>query len=198
VTPYAITLTVGGVGLVTMAIGGLGRGHAGGGHAGHGGHGHLHGHAQARARGTKAASSWLATLTSPRVLFSLLMGFGGTGIALQHVFAGPALAGSAILGALGFERLIVEPLWRMMLRFAAEPAMTLESCIADEVHAVTSFDAAGNGLVAVEMDGQVSQILATLRESDRATGARIRAGDRLRVEDVDTQRNRCTVSLIGA
>lgn len=144
----------------------------------------------------REASSALAALMSPRVLFSLFVGFGATGMALQTVLAGPALAGSAILGALGFERLIVAPLWRSMMRFASEPAKTLESCIADEVQAVTPFDRDGNGLVAVELDGQVTHVLATLRAEDRNAGALVHTGDRLRIEDVDPQHNRCTVSLL--
>ena len=156
----------------------------------HTGHGHGGG------RSARQASNALAALMSPRVLLSLCVGFGATGMALQHLLAGPALAGSAVLGALGFERLIVAPLWRTMMRFAAEPAKTLESCIADEVQAVTTFDRDGNGLVAVELDGQVTHVLATLRAEDRSAGSLVHAGDRLRIEDVDPQHNRCTVSLL--
>jgi hypothetical protein len=195
-TPYTITLTIGAVGLATMALGGMGRHGSHGGHAGHG-HGLRLGGRGARAAGgrlTRGASSALAALASPRVLFSLFVGFGATGTALGHVLAGPALAGSAILGAVGFERLLVAPLWRWMMRFAGEPATTLENCIADEVHAVTGFDRDGNGLVAVELDGQVTHVLATLRAEDRSAGALVHAGDLLRIEDVDPQHNRCTVS----
>jgi translation initiation factor IF-1 len=81
-----------------------------------------------------------------------------------------------------------------MMRFASAPALTLESVLEDEVQAVTGFDAEGHGLVTVEVDGQVVQVLATLRSEDRAAGVRVRAGDRLRVEEVDDRRNRCVVS----
>jgi hypothetical protein len=41
------------------------------------------------------------------------------------------------------------------------------------------------------------QILATLRADDRTLGgARIRAGQVVRIEDVDAEKNCCTVSLI--
>jgi len=83
------------------------------------------------------------------------------------------------------------------MRFASAPALTLESCLQDEVRAATGFDTSGHGLVTADVDGQVVQLLATLRPEDRLAGVRIRTGDRLRVEDVDGRRNRCTVSYIG-
>jgi translation initiation factor IF-1 len=70
--------------------------------------------------------------------------------------------------------------------------------VEDEVRAVTGFDRDGHGLVAVELDGQVVQILATLRAADRAAGVRVRAGDRVRVDEVDAARNRCVVSALGS
>jgi hypothetical protein len=191
-SPYDFTLALGGVGLLTLAL--VGRVH---------GHGH-HGHAHAGARGhgarpgsSRQAAGLLATLTSPRTIFSLLVGFGATGVLLGHMLAGPALIGSAVLGALGFERILVTPLWNLMMRFASEPAQTLDQCVTDIVQAVTPFDAAGQGIVAVELDGQITQILATLRPEDRATGVHVHTGDRLRVEDVDSTRNSCIVSLVS-
>jgi hypothetical protein len=82
------------------------------------------------------------------------------------------------------------------MRFASLPAQTLESAITDEATAVTAFDANGQGIVAIEVDGQVQQILATLKPDDRLLGTRVRAGQRLRIEDVDAERNRCTVTLL--
>jgi hypothetical protein len=195
VTPYDFTLALGGVGLLTLALVGRVHGH------GHG-HGHAPGHAHATARGhgaraTREAAGLLATLMSPRTIFSLLVGFGATGVLLGHLLAGPALIGSAVLGALGFERILVTPLWNLMMRFASDPAQTLDQCVTDVVQAVTSFDAAGQGIVAVELDGQITHILATLRPEDRTPGVHVHAGDTLRVEDVDSAHNRCTVSLIS-
>jgi hypothetical protein len=47
------------------------------------------------------------------------------------------------------------------------------------------------------VDGQIQQILATLSANDRLlAGARVRAGQRLRIEDVDAERNRCTVTIL--
>ncbi|HEY7395719.1 MAG TPA: hypothetical protein VH559_12785 [Gemmatimonadaceae bacterium] len=135
---------------------------------------------------------------SPRYLFSLALGFGATGELLRPLplLGGPALAVAAILGAIAFERLLVTPLWNFAMRFASTPATTLEGAITDEATAVTAFDANGQGIVSVELDGQVVQILATLQPNDRLLGTRVRAGQRVRIEDVDPAKNCCTVSVL--
>ena len=204
---YALSLAVGAVGFLAMALTGLGRhGHAHARGPAHGpGPGPSHGHAHAGGRLTHhthgsartTAISWLWSLTSPRVLFSLLIGFGTTGLAVRGVLAAPLALGAALGGGLLFEQLFVGPVWNFLMRFASAPALTLESCLQDEVQAATGFDADGHGLVTAEVDGHIVQMLATLRPEDRAAGVRIRAGDLLRVEDVDSRRNRCTVSYIG-
>ena len=45
----------------------------------------------------------------------------------------------------------------------------------------------------IEVDGRVVQCLGTLIATDRDAGIRVRAGDTVRIEDVDADRNRCTV-----
>ena len=194
---YALSLAIGAVGFLAMALTGHGR-HGG---ARHGGARHGHGHGHARAQGHHAhgaartnASSWLWSLTSPRVLFSLLIGFGTTGLLVRNALSRSVALGAAVIGGLVFERLFVGPVWNFLMRFASAPALTLDSVLQDEVQAVTGFDAEGHGLITAEVDGQVVQMLASLRPEDRATGVRIRAGDRLRVEEVDGRRNRCVVS----
>jgi hypothetical protein len=132
------------------------------------------------------------------VAFSVLIGFGAAGILLRPVLAEPRLFLASLGAGIGFEWLAVGPLWRFLFRFASAPAMTLESAVADEARAVTSFDASGHGLVAVELDGQVVQLLATLTAAERNAARKVRAGDRLRIEAVDTARNRCTVTYLGA
>jgi hypothetical protein len=131
---------------------------------------------------------------SPRILFSFLIGFGMTGELLRGFLGGPMLFVAGLAGGVAFERLIVAPLWNLAMRFASKPALTLESVIADEATAVSNFDANGQGLIAVELDGQMIQILGTLQQSDRAMGVRVRAGERVRIEDVDPAKNCCTVS----
>lgn len=126
-----------------------------------------------------------------------MLGFGFAGLLLRPVLGGPLLLAGAVAGGVLFERLLVAPLWNLAMRFASAPAVTLESAVSDEATAVTSFDANGQGIVSLEVDGQVVQILATLRPDDRALGAaRVRAGQRVRIDEVDAAQNRCTVSLI--
>ena len=137
--------------------------------------------------------SWL----SPRVLFNVLVGFGATGMITERLI-GPLLAlPLAILGGIGFELFVVRPIFNSLFRFGSEPAQTLEASIMGEGKAVTGFDANGNGLIALELGGEVVQVLGTLVPSERNAGVRVRAGDIVRIEEVDSVRNRCTVSRIG-
>ena len=199
---YGIALATGATGLVAMALGGISHGgHAGHGHAGHAGHGpagHAHaghiGHAHAGhgSAGTQSGSNWAHNLLSPRVLFSLLVGFGAAGL-LASPLGEPWQAGAAIVGAAGFESFIVGPIWRFLFRFESLPAATLETSIDDEARAVSGFDARGNGLVALEVDGQIVQLLATLDAEELGRGVRIRSGDLVRIAAVDATRGSCTV-----
>jgi hypothetical protein len=110
---------------------------------------------------------------------------------------GGVLLGAAAIGiGIIFDRGVVTPLWNFGFRFQSTPALMLESCVDDEATAVTSFDKNGQGLVAVDLDGQVVQLLATLQPDDRALGAAVRAGDRVRIADVNATRNSCTVSVL--
>lgn len=212
---YGFSLALGATGLVAMAIGGLahvghdGHGHAGHGHSGHAGHAHggnghaAHagtaemqtGHAHAApAHPAPAHTSWFLSLLSPRTLFALLVGFGAGGL-LASPLGEPWRAGAAVLAAAAFEGLLVGPLWRMLFRFESSPAVTLESAIEDDARAVMGFDANGQGLVALDVDGQIVQLLATLTAEDRARGARVRSGDLVRVSSIDAARHRCTVRI---
>jgi hypothetical protein len=134
-------------------------------------------------------------LLSPRLLFSILVGFGAGGMVATPL-AEPLRLGAAIAGAAAFELLLFGPIWRFLFRFESRPATTLESAIDDEARAVTGFDAQGNGLVSVDVDGQIIQLLATLSPDDRAIGIRVRSGDLVRISDIDAARGRCTVTAI--
>jgi len=222
---YLTALALGGVGLAGMAVGGLGRhGHSHGDSHGHAGHGHdAHGHAghgltshdagsHASAHGHAATGAHpgahhthhsgeshgnpLLSLMSPRLLFSVALGLGTAGLLLRGVLVEPILFAAALAAGVLFERVIVAPVWNLTFRFASNPAATLESAVMDEATAVTAFDRNGQGLIAVEVDGQMVQILGTLQSGDRAMNVKVPAGSRLRIEDVDAARNRCTVSLI--
>ena len=186
-----------------MAASGLSHGHGGhdvshgghghGGHAGHdvGGHHGAAGH-HGDHDATQSGHSWAWQILSPRVLFSVLVGLGATGLAGEPYLGGVLLLLLALAGGIAFELVAVRPLWNFFFRFASAPALTLESALYDTGTAVTRFDESGSGLIALEVDGQVLQVLATLRPQDR--GLRVRAGDRLMVEEVDGARNRCVVS----
>lgn len=216
---YLTSFAIGGIGLVAMAASGFGRhghNHASGGHTsgtnghghtayGHAAHGHTapgsssHGHAAPgnAAHGHAAhASDTLLSLMSPRTLFSVCLGLGTTGLLLRNVLQGPALFAVAVAGGWALERFIVTPIWNFTLRFASAPALTLESALMGEATAVTRFDANGQGLIAIEVDGHMVQLLGTLDSGTRANRTIVLAGTRLRIEDVDAARNRCTVSLL--
>jgi len=137
--------------------------------------------------------SWL----SPRVLFNVLVGFGATGLIVERL-VGPFLAlPIALVGGIAFESVVVRPIFNSLFRFESHPAQTLESALMSEGRAVTGFDANGNGLISLELGGEVVQVLGTQLNEERKAGVRIRAGDIVRIEDVDDARNRCTVSRIG-
>jgi hypothetical protein len=206
---YAFALALGTAGLAAMTLLGFHHGHApgpqghghgphsthgtGGGHAG--GHSAHHHHAGAVRHHHHAAASsrWLLFL-SPRLWFSLLVGFGATGLLVQQHASGALRVGIALVGAIAFEGLLVRPLWSLATRFASSPALTLETGVMDDAEAVTGFNTRGEGLVRLDLDGQVVQLLGVLTPEERAAGIRVAAGDRLLVEAVDPARQRCTVS----
>ena len=135
------------------------------------------------------------------MIFSLLFGFGACGVVLHSVaahwpvFVLPLVA---VAGACVFEWYAVQPLWRMLFGFASTPAQTLESIVLEEGQAVTNFDASGDGVIVVNLDGQVRQLLGKLAPEDLDAGAtRIRAGDRVFIRAVDPRRNSCTVSRLS-
>jgi hypothetical protein len=195
---YEFTLALGAAGLGIMGLSGFA--HTVGGHHGahaspssHTGHHAVSARAGARSGGGRVGGRALWALLSPRPLFSILVGFGAVGLVLHSILPGAALFAVAALGGLAFEFGLMRPLWNFLFRFESAPALTLESCIGDEARAATSFDAKGNGLVVLELDGQVVQVLGSLRREDREAGVRVRAGDPVRIDDIDAQRNRCTV-----
>src|SRR5689334_16162443 len=224
---YIFCVVLGAAGMAAMALLGFTSSHGGhahdtGGHEFHGVGGHIHS-APAAHRGhpiphgaTNAhsiahshdgvhlthppAESWKSqawSWLSPRVLFNVLVGFGATGLVAEKLL-GPVLAlPVALVGGLVFEAVVVRPIFNSLFRFESEPAQTLESAIMSQGKAVTGFDVNGNGLISLELGGEVVQILGTLTADERNAGIRVRAGDAVRIEDIDSKRNRCTVSRIG-
>lgn len=200
---YTVVLLLGGIGLVAMAVTGLGRhGHDGGGahghdighgHIGHGGH-HVGGGHHGHDVGQQLSPAW--QLMSPRIIFSILLGIGVAGKLFRPLLGGVPLLLLAIAGGFAFERFLAMPIWNFVMRFGSNPAMTLESAITGEATVVSHFDAKGDGLVSIEVDGHIVQLLATLQRSERGSGAHPRAGDHVRIEEIDAARNRCTVSRL--
>lgn len=205
---YRFCLFAGVTGIACMAVLGMGHssfghhahgashgpGHGAHGPASHGQHGSHHDAQSAQSGG--AFLGFLLGFLSPRVLFSLSLGFGLSGVLLKRAMAEPALLILALCGAALFEGLFVRPLWNLAFRFASNPARTLESAVFEEGRAVTDFDVNGNGLVAIDLDGQVMQVLGVLKPQDREMSTRVRTGERLFIEEIDTARNRCTVSRL--
>ena len=217
---YVFCVVLGAAGMAAMAFlgfaGSHGGAHHGGAHQGHDTIGHemhstgaSHGHSIAPSHGHAPGTShahdlhpdgWKSSVfswLSPRVLFNFLVGFGATGLIGERL-VGPVLAlPIAALGGIGFEVFVVRPLFNSLFRFESQPAQTLGSALMSEGRAVTGFDANGNGLIALELGGEVVQVLGTQLKDERQSGVRIRAGDIVRIEGIDDSRNRCTVSRIG-
>ena len=200
---YLFCLGLSFCGLLVMALAGLGH------HAHHG-----HGHARAGVlKLTKSSSPHghgsrpvpvgmgviLLGLLSPRTFFSILLGFGATGLILRPLTTLPPalLFILAAIGGCAFERLIIQPFWSFLFGFASDPARTLDTVVHEESTAATDFDADGRGLISIELDGQVRQVLGRLCPEDRAQAAgRVRTGERLLIQAVDDRRNTCTVSRL--
>jgi len=219
---YIFAVVLGAAGMAAMAFLGFATSH-GGSHHGHDTSGHEahgigapHAHAITPTHGLTQgvphsaahshsiqhthADGWRSNLwswLSPRVLFNVLVGFGATGLIVERL-VGPVLAlPIAIVGGIAFESFVVRPIFNSLFRFESQPAQTLESALMSEGRAVTGFDSKGNGLISLELGGEVVQVLGTQLAEERGAGVRIRAGDIVRIEEVDGARNRCTVSRIG-
>jgi hypothetical protein len=198
-TPYLFCLLLGSLGLLAMALIGLGsEGHDLGGHDVHAGHdlsaGHDHGGADAPGEGIW---SGVVALLAPRVAFSVLTGAGAVGLVAQRALGEPWAVILAVAGGLAFERFLARPLWNLVFRFGSRPAATLEQALLEPATAATGFDGEGDGLILLVLGGETRQLLGSLRAEDRAAGVRVRAGDRLMIEEVNPSGDRCVVSWVG-
>lgn len=142
-----------------------------------------------------AATRLLRFVPSPRTVCSVLALYGAFGNALIRAghlrFGVAALAAAA--SALLVEYLVVRPVWNLLFRFQGQPNSPLDALLLSEAQAVVPFRN-GRGLVSVVRDGRVVQLAATLEEDHAALPVKV--GDRLRIEDVDTRRERVTVSIV--
>ena len=84
------------------------------------------------------------------------------------------------------------PLWNALIHAEGQPSAPLEELVMDEAEAVTPFTN-GRGIVQVVRDGRLVQFSAHL-PAEQATMP-VRVGDKLRVEDVDAEKERLTVTL---
>lgn len=204
---YLSCLIGGGVALVILAFCGIGFHHLGirpgVGHTSHapGGHvrppAHQTGH-QSSGHNTPANQavsdliSGLLTWFSPTYLAGAIIGFGATGTLLAPILHGWLQLGAALVGAYIICFFCIRPLLTGVQKWASLPAKTLSDAMLENGTAVTDFDSKGYGLVRLNLDGQVVQLLGQLAPEEQS-GARIRSGETLFVRSVDPAKQRCVV-----
>lgn len=206
---FITLLVVGLTGLVFMALpafshhAGIGHGGADAGHiAPHAGHAagvHSHdigshaGHHDAAAPHT-TSSGFLGLIPSPRTLFSLLTFYGAFGNLFQQYFhlAMGMSAALALIPAYLLERWAATPLWTFLMGFAAPPSRPMQSLLLKEAEATSNFSN-GKGMVKVIHDEREVQFLAQL--TPEQAGIPVNVGTKLRVEEVDAEKERLTVRL---
>ena len=199
---YTTLLLIGLLGLFAQAALGVSHGGHGGHHGGHAGHGgrsagHSAGHRTAPGGRGERGPSPLWTLLSPLAIFSLCLGAGATGLLLRPVHLAAFLTAlAAVVGGFVFFGLGVRPIWTLLFKFASTPSAALEGMVARQAEAVTGFDARGQGLVGLTIDGQWVRVLATLEVEDRPDAPAVRPGEKLTVISVDGRANTCRVARI--
>ena len=183
------------------AVGHASMGHASpGGHAGGHASGHSSGHSAPRGPNqqdaktfrSKTFPAWL--MISPLDIFSFSLGAGATGQIFHNLLNAALLPWIALIGAIAFNLGLVKPTMAFMMRFVSKPSEGLEGAIAKTAEAVTRFDENGRGLVKINLDDQVVQVLATLEDADIHHGVQVNKGDEVVVVEVDAARNTCRVS----
>ena len=136
--------------------------------------------------------SGLLTWLSPAYLAGTIIGFGATGTLLAPILHGWLQLGAALLGAYIICFFCIRPLLTGIQKWASLPAKTLKDALLENGTAVTDFDAKGYGLVRLNLDGQVVQLLGQLTPEEQS-GARVRSGETLFVRSVDPGKQRCVV-----
>jgi hypothetical protein len=132
---------------------------------------------------------------SPMDVCSILLGTGVVGFVLEHFMReGRLLFCFALLGGIIFDLGVTRTIMSLAFRFAGSPSEGLEGAVAMTAKAVTGFDQEGMGLVEIILDGQASQLLATLDPSEVQSGTVVHRGDALLILEVDSHRNVCKVS----
>ena len=201
-------IVIGLVGILLMALpafsqhGGLGHGHGVGHALGHTAHAP---HAlSAHGVGTALADKSLVPaevghtgrlgqlIPSPRTIFSMAALYGAFGNALVHAAHLPTgtAAALAVVPALLVERVLLRPLWTFVFRHQAPPSTAFAALVLAEARALTTFTN-GRGLIETTRDGRRIQLLAHLREDQRAVAVEV--GTQLVIEDVDATTEGVTV-----
>ncbi|MBC8141680.1 MAG: hypothetical protein H7Y38_09605, partial [Armatimonadetes bacterium] len=118
------------------------------------------------------------------------------GLLLAQRFPVVLTAILALLGGLAFFVFVVRPLVGLAQRFVSKPATALAGTLAKEAVAQNRFDAQGQGIVNVSIDGQAVRLLARLENDDHEKGVLVAPGDVLVVTQIDEARNTCRVTKI--
>jgi hypothetical protein len=195
---FLTLMVVGLAGLAAMALPALGRHGVAGHHLLHAGQVAKLAPTMLAAKSTAlvrvAPSGVTRFLPSPRLVFSLLALFGAFGNVFIAANFTPALAAlAAIVPTALIERFAITPLWRLVFRYQGKPSGSLAEVVLSEATAVTAFRN-GRGIVSLVRDGRSVQFSARL--VDAQVGVPVQVGDRLRVEDIDSERERLTVSIL--
>jgi hypothetical protein len=129
---------------------------------------------------------------SPIYICGAVLGFGATGTLVSPFLQGWLQLGTALAGAYVLCSFCIRPLLTGVQKWASLPAKTLSDAMLENGTAVTDFDSQGYGLVRLNLDGQVVQLLGQLPPEERG-GDRVRSGETLFVRSVDPAKQRCVV-----
>jgi len=147
----------------------------------------------------RGGPSWgaLLSLLSPLTLFSAALGAGATGLLLSSFLRNPLLVAlAAVAGGIFLYAAVVQPIYRVIFGFASKPASALEGSVAKSAEAMTRFDARGQGIIKVNVDGQIVRLLANLDPEDTKRGVVVSPGETLVVTSVDAAKNVCQVTRL--
>jgi hypothetical protein len=210
---YLSCLIGGALALAVLALCGIGFHHLAirpdGGHSAHAApSGHVHPsasqtgvhssrHNPASNQSARNLVSGLLTWLSPAYICGAIIGFGATGTLVSPILQGWLQLSAALLGAYIICFFCIRPLLTGVQKWASLPAKTLSDAMLEDGTAVTDFDSKGYGLVRLNLDGQVVQLLGQLAPEEEL-GARVRSGETVFVRSVDSARQRCVVCRTNA
>ena len=157
-------------------------------HTGH----HSPGHNGKASHFASDVVSVLLTWLSPAYICGAIIGFGATGTLVSPILQGWLRLVAALAGAYIICSFCIRPLLTGLQKWASLPAKTLTDAMLENGTAVTDFDSKGYGLVRLNLDGQIIQLLGQLAPEEQS-GARVRSGETLFVRSVDPAKQRCVV-----